>query len=229
MGAGLSRGAAPAAGLSSPISTPQGASASMTAAFAIMGGAFGVGSWMSSIGEKLKQLDDRSIANDLEIIANGKQIAALVAQGQSTIDMNKLTLTALTSIATEVSIYKTGQSSITSNLVSCRHPSPRRMASATTPATFRPALRTPPPPPPPRPTYEDCGVRLQEALAKSIKDSNDALGKSIMDSNDTLGKSIKAEKQMTQETIQECVDDLKDVVGLLRDLATTPPVLPPRP
>ena len=132
----------PAAGLSSPISTPQGASASMTAAFAIMGGAFGVGSWMSSIGEKLKQLDDRSIANDLEIIANGKQIAALVAQGQSTIDMNKLTLTALTSIATEVSIYKTGQSSITSNLVSCRHPSPRRMASATTPAHSAPVALT---------------------------------------------------------------------------------------
>ena len=163
MGAGLSRGAAPAAGLSSPISTPQGASASMTAAFAIMGGAFGVGSWMSSIGEKLKQLDDRSIANDLEIIANGKQIAALVAQGQSTIDMNKLTVTALTSIATEVSLCKTGQSSITSNLVSCRHPSPRRMASATTPATFRPALRTPPPPPPPPPHLR----RLWRALTGS--------------------------------------------------------------
>ena len=72
-------------------------------------------------------------------------------------------------------------------------------------------------------------MRLQEALAKSIKDSNDALGKSIMDSNDTLGKSIKAENQITQETIQKGVDDLKDVVGLLRELATTPPVLPLRP
>ena len=177
MGASLSRGAAPAAGLSSPISTPQGASASMTAAFAIMGGAFGVGSWMSSIDGKLKQLDDRSIAvdgklkqlddrsiaNDLEIIANGKQIAALVAQGQSTNETNKLTLNAITSIATEVSIYKTGQSSITSNLVSCRHPSPRRMASATTPATFRPTLRTPPPPPPPPPHLR----RLWRALTGS--------------------------------------------------------------
>ena len=84
---------------------------------------------MSSIDGKLKQLDDRSIANDLEIIANGKQIAALVAQGQSTNETNKLTLNAITSIATEVSIYKTGQSSITSNLVSCCHPSPRRMCS----------------------------------------------------------------------------------------------------
>ena len=66
-------------------------------------------------------------------------------------------------------------------------------------------------------------MRLQEALAKSIKDTNDALGKSIMDSNDTLGKSIKAENQMTQEAIQKGVDDLKDVVGLIRELATTPP------
>ena len=66
-------------------------------------------------------------------------------------------------------------------------------------------------------------MRLQEALAKSIKDTNDALGKSIMDSNDTLGKSIKAENQMTQEAIQKGVDDLKDVVGLIRDLS-----LPPR-
>lgn len=57
-------------------------------------------------------------------------------------------------------------------------------------------------------------MRLQEALAKSIKDSTDALG--------NLGKSIKAENQMTQE-------NLKDVVGLLRELATKPPVLPPRP
>jgi hypothetical protein len=160
MGARLSRGAAR---LSSPISTPQGASASMTAAFAIMGGAFGVGSWMSSIDGKLKQLEDRSIANDLEIIANGKQIAALVAQGQSTNETNKLTLNAITSIATEVSIYKTGQSSITSNLVSCRHPSPRRMASATTPATLRPTLRTPPPPPPPPPHLR----RLWRALTGS--------------------------------------------------------------
>ena len=61
-------------------------------------------------------------------------------------------------------------------------------------------------------------MRLQEALTKSIKEGNDA-----------LGKSIKADNQMTQETIQKGVDDLKDVVGLLRELATTPPVLPLRP
>ena len=51
----------------------------------------------------------------------------------------------------------------------------------------------------------------------------------MKDSNDALGKSIKADNQMTQETNRKGVDDLKDVVGLLRELATTPPVLPPRP
>ena len=209
MGAGLSRGAA-RAWLASPISSPMGAYAVL-----VLGSTFGVGSWMTqhteesvAHGEKRKQLDDRSIANDLQIIANGKQIAALVAQGQSNYDIQKNMLTAIENIATEVSICKTGQSTISSNLVSCRHPSPRRMASATTPAHSAPVALT---------KTVVCAY-TQEALTKSIKEGNDA-----------LGKSIKADNQMTQETIQKGVDDLKDVVGLLRELATTPPVLPPRP
>lgn len=129
-------------------------------------------------------------------------------RGKSNYDIQKNMLTAIENIATEVSICKTGQSTISSNLVSCRHPSPRRMASATTPAHSAPVALT---------KTVVCAY-TQEALTKSIKEGNDA-----------LGKSIKADNQMTQETIQKGVDDLKDVVGLLRELATTPPVLPPRP
>ena len=201
MGAGLSRGAA-RAWLASPISSPMGAYAVL-----VLGSTFGVGSWMTqhteesaAHGEKLKP-DDRSIEHS-------KEIAALVAQGQSNYDIQKNMLTAIENIATEVSICKTGQSTISSNLVSCRHPSPRRMASATTPAHSAPVALT---------KTVVCAY-TQEALTKSIKEGNDA-----------LGKSIKADNQMTQETIQKGVDDLKDVVGLLRELATTPPVLPPRP
>ena len=202
MGAGLSRGAA-RAWLASPISSPKGAYAVL-----VLGSTFGVGSWMTqhteessaAHGEKLKP-DDRSIEHS-------KEIAALVAQGQSNYDIQKNMLTAIENIATEVSICKTGQSTISSNLVSCRHPSPRRMASATTPAHSAPVALT---------KTVVCAY-TQEALTKSIKEGNDA-----------LGKSIKADNQMTQETIQKGVDDLKDVVGLLRELATTPPVLPPRP